>query len=53
MMLYKQYLLEWEILVRTDHAGLTRLQKTPEMMGNIPNGRSLFKNSLSRFSTDP
>ena len=30
---FKQYLLEKEFLVRTDHAALTWLQRTPEMMG--------------------
>ena len=29
----KQYLLGKEFLVRTDHAALTWLQRTPEMMG--------------------
>ena len=33
MKLFKQYLLGREFLVRTDHAALTWLQKTPEMMG--------------------
>ena len=30
---FKQYLLGKDFLVRTDHAALTWLQRTPEMMG--------------------
>ena len=30
---FKQYLLGKKFLIRTDHAALTWLQRTPEMMG--------------------
>ena len=50
MKLFKQYLLGREFLVQTDHAALTWLQKTPEMMANRLDGRSYFKNFCLKSS---
>ena len=46
MKLFKQYLLGREFLVRTDHAVLTWLQKTPEMMGQ----QARWQERLQEFS---
>ena len=46
MKLFKQYLLGREFLVRTDHAALIWLQKTPDMMGQ----QARWQERLQEFS---
>ena len=48
MKLFKQYLLGRAFLVRTDHAALTWLQKTPEIMGQ----QARWQERLQEFSFD-
>ena len=49
---FKQYLLGREFVIRMDHADLTWLQRTADIIGNRPDRWNACNNSTSRSSTD-